>query len=691
MGLLRSLFTPAKRGLLPLTDAQPWIDAGIITTGAAGVSVSVEGSLRLAAVWACVQVLSQTMATLPLMVFERLERGKRRAPDHPLFDLLHTQPNPLMTSAEWRLQQVANVVMWGNAYSEIEESAGGRVLALWPLRPDRMEVRRSERGLVYTYTLPDGKRVTLGAERVLHVRGLSGDGVMGYSRLAQMRQAVALGLAAEEFGARFFGNDARPGGVLQHPGVLGDAAHSRLQGSWESRHGGLARSHRVAILEEGMTYQQIGIPPEDAQFLETRTFQAEEIARIFGVPAHKIGLLDRATFSNIEQQNIEFATDTIRPLAVLWEQAILTRLMSQADRERYFAEFVVEGLLRGDTASRYAAYATGRQNGWLSANDIRELENMNPVEGGDVYLVPLNMAPAEAVASGQLAVASEEVTSDERRVTSGEMRRLGNGAEIRGGQWDAAQARHRLQIAFIPLYEDVAGRILKRETNDIGNAARRLLKKDRLQELQEWLYGFWEEHVGFVARQYRPLIESYGAQVAELVAREMDAETPPESESFVEAYAEAAAVRHVARQRAKLRELIRSFTGTTPADIAAGEEDGEEISASLLLLAAMEKMLEEWRESRPGQLAGEESVRVNNALALGFYRLLRVKNKLWVTFGENCPYCDSLAGRTIPLDGYFLLQGQDFKPEGAGDALRVGGNVGHAPAHGGCDCMIVAG
>ena len=699
MGFLRGMLAPAKKRDFSLTDYEAWAAAGLTgPSSAAGVSVTVEGSLRLAAVWACVRVLSQTMATLPLMVYERLERGKRRATDHPLFSLLHSEPNPLMTSAEWRQALMGHLALWGNAYCEIETNGAGRPIALWPLRPDRMaEVRRTGDGLVYLYELPDGKKVTLAGERVFHVRGLSMDGVIGYSPIATTRQAVALGIAAEEFGARFFGNDARPGGVLQHPGVLGDEAHSRLQGSWESRHGGLARSHRVAILEEGMTYQQIGIPPEDAQFLETRKFQAEEIARMFGVPAHKIGLLDRATFSNIEHQSIEFVTDTVRPWAVQWEQAILARLLSRAERERYFAEFLVDGLLRGDTATRFSAYAMARQNGWMSANDIRELENMNPVDGGDVYLVPLNMVPAESV--GRPTTDDGRPPEEEQgsggegerggRSTNYELRITNGRGEIRAGQWDAAQARRRLQIAYLSIYEDVAARIMKREANDILNAARRFLKRERPHEFLGWLFEFWEEHIGYVGRQYRPVVESYAAQIADLVAREMVADESPDSESFVEAYVEGAAIRHVARQRAKLRDLINEHTGTTPADIAA-EEDGESEGSGPALLAAIEGMMEKWREEGPGVMAREESVRANNALALTFYRILGAERKVWVTFGENCPYCDSLAGRSIPIDGYFLLQGQDFKPDGAGDALRVGNNVGHAPAHGGCDCMIVA-
>lgn len=672
MGFLRGVFAPTreKRGL-SLADYEAWAAMGLTSPSAAGVSVSTEGSLRLAAVWACVRVLSQTMASLPLVVYERLDRGKRRAPDHPLWELLHNEPNPLMTSYEWRQALMGHLALWGNAYSEIEMSGAGQVVALWPLRPDRMvEVWRTGDGLRYRYELPDGERVVLSGERVFHVRGLSSDGVLGYSPIATTRQAVALGLAAEEFGARFFGNDARPGGVLQHPGVLGDQAHGRLQKSWESRHGGLARSHRVAILEEGMTYQQIGIPPEDAQFLETRKFQAEEIARVFGVPAHKVGLLDRATFSNIEHQSIEFVTDTVRPYAVQWEQAILSRLMGRGDRGRYFAEFLVDGLLRGDTVSRYQAYATGRQNGWLSANDIRELENMNPVDGGDVYLVPLNMVPAESVAGGQWSVSSEEETGDRRLETGGETRRLANGVEIRAEQWNAAAARHQLQGQYLGLWEDAAGRLVRRETNDVGNAARRLLKNGEWQAFRAWLETFYDEFGDVAARGYAPVMRLYAAQVAEQAARELGGSVP-EIGAFVAAYLAEAGLRHATINLMALLGIVDELREAA--------------------LEAIEASLEHQRETQPARIARHESVRAANGAAMAAYKALGANRKVWVTFGENCPYCADLGGRTVSLESFFLSAGQSLLPAGTDRPLVVNGNVGHAPAHEGCDCMIVAG
>lgn len=648
---------------------------------AAGVGVSEEGALRLAAVFACVRVLSETVAQLPFFVYEREGRGKRRAVEHGLYGLLHDAPNPLMTAFEFWETLMGHLCLWGNGYAEIEYDGGGRVIGLWPLRPDGMgEIRRTGEGLSYVYQLPDGRQTVLSGERVFHVRGLSGDGIRGYSPIGMQRQLVGMGLATEQFGALFFRNGARPGGILEHPGVLDDDAFDRLRAEWNETYGGLGNSHRLAILEEGMKYRQVGVPPEEAQFLESMKFNRSQIASIFRVPPHMIGDLERATFSNIEQQSIEFKVFTMEPWLIRIQQAVNARLLG-GDGGRYFAEFLPDALLRGDTASRYQAHAIGRQNGWLSANDIRELENLNPIEGGDVYLVPLNMVPAGDEGG--------EGEGERGSGGAGEMRRLGNGVEIRKEQWDAAKARQKLQASYVPLWEDVAGRIARREVNDVGNAARRLLGKGKADEFGEWLTRFWVEHEGFVERQYRPLIESAARQQAELAGREMGKEPPgvESIENYVEAVTAAAAGRYVGRRQAAVGDAMAESGG---AGEQGGGGEGDEADWGAVV-EGVEAELEAWREEGPGRVAREESVRIGGALALAFLIALGASRKTWVTVGENCPYCAELSGRSIGIESFFLTVGQSFMPGGADVPLVVGNDVGHAPAHRGCDCVIVAG
>lgn len=355
---------------------------------------SPDAALRMSAVFACVRILAETVASLPLLTYERLERGKRRAQDFYLYELLHDRPNSRMTALEYREVLQAGLALWGNAYSRIIYDGQGRIEELWPLQPGGILQTQVRAGVkYYQYQDPEGRTTWYSEAEIWHLHGLGDDGERGYSPISLMRRAVRLGLSAEEFGANFFENDARPGIVIEHPGQLSENAHKNLQTSVEEKHQGVEKSHRPMILEEGMKLHEIGIPPEDAQFLETRKFQVQEIARIFRIPPHMLADLDRATFSNIEHQSIDFVVHSIRPWLVRWEQSISQNLMLPDERRRYYAEHLVEGLLRGDTATRYKSYAIGKQWGWLSTNDIRELENMNPVDGGDEYLVPLNMAP----------------------------------------------------------------------------------------------------------------------------------------------------------------------------------------------------------------------------------------------------------------------------------------------------------
>jgi HK97 family phage portal protein len=357
-----------------------------------GKTVNERTAMQTTAVYACVRILAETIASLPLHTYRLTDCGKEKDLGHPLYRLLHSEPNPEMTSFIFRETLMSHLLLWGNAYAQILRNGRGAVVSLYPLLPDRMTVERSAAGeIVYRYQKDTGA-VILQRTEVLHIPGLGFDGLVGYSPIAMAKNTVGMAIATEEYGAKFFANGANPGGVLEHPGVVKDP--KKVRESWNAVYQGSNNAHRIAVLEEGMKFQAIGIPPEQAQFLETRKFQTEEICRIFRVPPHLVASLDRATFSNIEHQSISFVVHTIRPWLVRMEQSINKALLLDTEKSQYFASFVVEGLLRGDYASRMQGYAIGRQNGWLSGNDIRELENLNRISeelGGDLYLINGNM------------------------------------------------------------------------------------------------------------------------------------------------------------------------------------------------------------------------------------------------------------------------------------------------------------
>ncbi len=357
---------------------------------AAGKPVTEESALQITTVYACVRVLAETLAGLPLHVFRYNSSGrKEKHRNHPLYKLLHDEPNPEMTSFAFRETLMSHLLLWGNAYAQVIRDGTGVVRALYPLMPNRMAVKRSESGQVYyEYSRESGEQVPLTAENVLHIPGLGFDGLVGYSPIDMAREAIGLAMATEEYGAKFFANGAAPGGVLEHPGTIKDP--QKVKDSWNAAYQGSKNSHRVAVLEEGMKYTPIGISPEQAQFLETRKFQINEIARIFRVPPHMVGDLEKSSFSNIEQQSLEFVKYTLDPWVIRWEQALHRRLLTESEKSSISIKFNVDGLLRGDYVSRMTGYATARQNGWMSANDIRELENLDRIsaeEGGDLYLI----------------------------------------------------------------------------------------------------------------------------------------------------------------------------------------------------------------------------------------------------------------------------------------------------------------
>ncbi|MBR1633554.1 MAG: phage portal protein [Lachnospiraceae bacterium] len=368
-----------------------------------GKVVTERSAMQMTAVYACVRILSEAIAGLPLHMYRyKDDGGKEKALDHPLYLLLHDEPNPEMSSFVFRETLMTHLLLWGNAYAQIIRNGKGEVVALYPLMPNKMTVSRDETGqLYYTYQksqdeLPKDNTytVTLHPSDVLHIPGLGFDGLVGYSPIAMAKNAIGLAIATEEYGSKFFANGAAPSGVLEHPGTIKDP--QRVRESWMSQFGGSANSNKIAVLEEGLKYTPISISPEQAQFLETRKFQINEIARIFRVPPHMVGDLEKSSFSNIEQQSLEFVKYTLDPWVVRWEQSIQRTLLSSEEKKTYFVKFNVEGLLRGDYQSRMSGYATARQNGWMSANDIRELENLDRIpaeDGGDLYLVNGNMLP----------------------------------------------------------------------------------------------------------------------------------------------------------------------------------------------------------------------------------------------------------------------------------------------------------
>jgi len=364
----------------------------------AGVVVTESTAMQSSPIWCAIRVISETVGSLPLILYERSEdgRGRKVAAEHPLYELLYCMPHPEITAMLWAETLMGHVLAYGNAYAEVVRGPTGEILSLPILRPDWMAPRRDDSGqLIYEYRHPRvGTHQYLPSE-IFHLRGLGFDGLVGYSVIRMARESIGLTMAAERFGAKFFGSGAKPSGVLTHPGRLSDDARGRLRQDFERMHQGVNNSHRVAILEEGMKWDALGIPPDDAQFLQTRQFQLQEVARWFNIPVGKLRG-QGASYASMEAENLVFLTETIRPYLVRIEQEIYAKLLTGVERRIYFAEHMIDDLLRADQAARYNAYAIGRNWGWLSVNEIRSKEGLDPIAGGDSYLQPLNMQPIQA-------------------------------------------------------------------------------------------------------------------------------------------------------------------------------------------------------------------------------------------------------------------------------------------------------
>jgi HK97 family phage portal protein len=369
------------------------------STSAAGVAVTPERAMALAAVFSCVRVWSESVGQLPVHLYERKgddDREKKKATGHSLYDILHYAPNKYQTAQEWREWVMVCLGLHGNAYSQIIRTGPSnrqRVAELLPLPPDAvtpiLDARAGE--VAYRVALAGGGVEVLPASDVLHNKLLAPNSFRGASPIQQAREAIGIAIGAEEFGAKLFANGAQLGGVMEYPGKLSEPAYKRLKDGLDERQGS-GNAHRPMILEEGMKWQTIGVPPVDSQFLETRKYQRSEIAGLYGVPPHLIGDLDKATFSNIEHQGLSFVIQGLMPHLTRFEQRVAFQLLTPEERRRYFARFNVNGLLRGDMAARAAYYTSLINIGMMSPNEGRDREDMNPREGGDVYLTPLNMA-----------------------------------------------------------------------------------------------------------------------------------------------------------------------------------------------------------------------------------------------------------------------------------------------------------
>ena len=636
------------------------------TTSAAGVEVDEKSALGASAFLASVKVLCETLASLPLILYRRLPdgRGKERATDHPLYTLLHQAVSPDVTAYHFKERMQAQAVLRGDAYAQvIRDRRTGYPSELVVMDSRRVTLRKEAGRLYYEYRpLDGGEQRRLGGDMVFHVSGFGVDATRGLDTIAAQRETLGITLAAQVFGAAFFGNAANPGGVIEVEKQLSDAAYKRLKTSWEERHQGVESSHKVAILEEGSKWHQTTVAPDNAQYLETRRFQVAETARPHRVPPHLVGDLDRATFSNIEHQSLEFIIYTMLPWFTRWEQAISLQLIPEWDRGTYFAEFLVDALVRGDLKSRMESYRIGREIGLYSANEIRAKENENPVEGGDVYHVPLNWVPVGAPPAVQQVPEVDDEDDEpvqERAVMVSAHER-------------SATARGRIAESYREALRGAFGRVVDEQIKSIGAAVQKHLRTRDAAGFTAWLDEYFRSQPDAVRESVAPVYGAIVEAVRDEVAAELgkDIEITPQNDAFVRSYVDKIVASYV---RSTRNEIDSVLSGT--------------VSASDELPDALDKRLGRWSKTRAAKYAEDQSVRASNAFAKMFYAGAGIMYLRWYARGsKSCPLCQKLDGQVVGITESFVSSGETIS---AGKKqLKTRRRCGHAPLHRGCTCQV---
>ncbi len=665
MGVIRNLFE--KRSF----DSQGWLqdwlrgrDYG--TSSNAGVNVGPENAIRNSAVFNAGWILSNTIASLPLLLYKRIPGGKERANDHSLFRLLHTQPNELMSAFNLREMMMWHLLFWGNTYLNILYNMFGDIVALWPLLPWRMDPQWINGKLVYKYRLPDNTETIIPNKDVLHIPGMSFNGLVGKSVLSCARETVGLGLALEEFGARFFGQGAQFGGFVQHPKTLGKDAKKYLQESLKQKYQGINNAHRVMILEEGMEYKQNIIPPNDAQFLESRRFEVEEVARFFNIPPHLLKDLERSTFNNIEHQGLEFVTYTIAPWLKRIEQAEDIKLLNETEKGTLFIEHLVEGLLRGDIKTRYEAYNIAKLAGWMVADEIRALENMNPLPDGQgqVVWMPLNYMDAKKAAEIPVPKEIPDEQAGKRSLHERDIR--------------SAALKGRLANNYRKLFEDTIQRIVKFEKENIIKITKAMFGKraGTAKKFEAKLDSFYKEKYSGINKLTSPVVNTFGNVMYPAVADEINYKESggAEFDKYMDDYTEAFNLRYIGTSKNRLNNVVSE----------ALEKESDPVTA-------VENQFEEFEETRPETVSLKETIKIAGAVSLFVYGIAGITKTIWVTAGTNpCDFCKNLSGTVISV-GETYKDKDDVMNIKGNNPMSFSSNIAHPPLHGGCVCQIMPG
>lgn len=652
----------------PLDDFWYTMYPGIGTES--GEDINEARAYNYSAYYACVTLLSRMMGMLPKKLYRRTgDNSRTQAKDHYLFKKISLRPNDETVQYTFFETMQGHLTTWGNCYAQKEMERGGRIKNLWPLRPDKMKVERKAGKLNYRYTPISGKARDFNKADILHIPGFSYNGIEGKSPMMMMRESLGIALAAEKYQSKFLLNYGNMSGVIQHPKAsIAPEKAKQMRNDIHSQVTGEDR-FKPLILFEGATWEQIGVPPETAQLLETQKFNAVVMARWHHIPPHMIADLDRATFSNIEHQDIEFTKYTMGPWFRLWEDWLNIGLLPDNELDEYYIKIIDNALLRSDHKSRAEFYNTMFQTGAYSPNHILELEDENPVEGGDERFVPLNMVP--------LSLATQAKKPDSNVSYENISNNAFDEEYIERRAQQAAQIRKNIEAQYKPIIRKKAAKIIRAEVREIKKAVKKYLTQRDYINFEGWMRQYYIEHQRFIGDNIAADFEQYSQVIGSAAAEEIGVgfDNTFDYQDFVNGYTQTFVMRHVGSSQGQLINLIK-------------ESQADDAVASDLIL----ERLKEWNEKRPDKIANRETVEADCAFAVAMWTGAGIPTKIWVNTGrDNCPYCKSLNGRKIGIYQSFLRKDQEFQPEGAETPFKPSADRRHPPIHGGCDCAVVAG
>ena len=643
---------------------------GLYRMSQAGVKVTEENAMRVATVYACVRGLSEDLASLPLDVFKRTDKGKEKDRSHSLYPVLHNKVNSIMTSFSFRESSMWHLLLYGNCYAYKTKTTAGKLIGLTFIDSRRMAIRIIDGKLKYIYDNGTSKKV-YNQDEILHIVGPSKNGIEGSSVIAAARDAIGLSIATERFGSNFFANGAHLSGLLTHPGKRDMKAEKIILDSWKDKYGG-NNQNSVGMLWNGMEYTAISVPPDDAQFLETREYQAEDICSMFRYPQHMAGILKNATFSNIEHQGIGYVVYTLRPWIVRWEQGINSSLFTEQEQHTHFAEFNIDGLLRGDTKARNAAYKIMHSSGAINVNEWRAMENMNPIvdkkgnldPAGDKYMMQNVWTPL-----GQESPAPV-VTDNNRSEIQLLQSLISRNKPIENrGKTNIKTVRKQ----YYGLFEDAAKRFVGREIKDVTKAVNKYLGERSQANLKAWLKKYYNEHSKYVTTVMKPVYKAYAEAVYGVAAGMLDDPIPMGKDvaEFSERYMGSFVNNHT---EFSLNQLLKIIT----------EVDDDKMAAAIM------KRLEGWEDTRADKIASDETVKASGGVMRYVFGASGIIKLVWVASGgDPCPLCSEMDGRVVGIEQNFVNAGDKVK--GGDTSITASSNVMNPPLHQGCECTIVPG